>query len=70
MQTPTAVEILTAELEKAQAAQARQWQEWETRISELKYSISMLTGKEPAVIQTERFDDESPDYIKNTEDGI
>ena len=42
---------------------------YETELNEIEQQINRITGEEPT--QYKRvYDDENPDYIRNTEDGI
>lgn len=70
MKAPTAIELLISELERSKQMQAEQWDEWNRRIKELEASIFLLSGKPASELPAEKFDDENPDYIKGTEDGI
>lgn len=57
-------QLVCAERDKATA-------QFESEINELEQAIKTLTGENPkAYGLTERYDDDKPHYIKNTEDGI
>ena len=70
MKSPSAIEILSAQLEKLKISQKEHWDECEDEIQKLTASIGLLSGREVENLGKERYDDKSPTSITGTEDGI
>ena len=66
-----AVDLLIEKRNKLHAELMDVNQKYGAEIRELDSAIRNLTGESISEIETDhRYDDENPDYIKNTEDGI
>jgi len=66
--------VITTLIEKRDllvAAQRRIYEEYQKGINELEDALDTLAGKKVWRVQAaEAYDDESPNYIKNNEDGL
>jgi hypothetical protein len=66
-----AVDALVEKWRLVCAERRRMWDSFQTEINELEAAIKALTGEDAKSYGlVERYDDESLNYIKNTEDGI
>lgn len=66
-----AIEELTKKRTELDAERSRHWQEFSDEIERLDIAIALLSGKSPKEVIAEfRYDDDTPNYIKNNEDGI
>jgi hypothetical protein len=67
----TAVETLMEKRNTLLTERANMNHKYDAEIKELEKSIELLSGKKMSELEPEfRYDDENPDYIKGTEDGI
>jgi len=67
----SAVEALNQKRDELVAEQMRVYQTFQKEITEIETAIETLAGKKVwEMPRSEWFDDESPNYIKGTEDGI
>jgi len=66
-----AIKALLDEWNKLKVQQMAAWRKFQVGIDEMEASIQVLTNKPIAeVVQETTYDDENPEYIKGTEDGI
>jgi hypothetical protein len=71
MSQNAAVEALVTQREKLVSERDRMIESFNTQISEIESSIETLSGRKVwDVISETRFDDESPHYIKSSEEEI
>lgn len=67
----TAVETLMEKRNSLITEMRNMTHKYETEIKELESSIELLSGRKMKDLEPEfRYDDDNPDYIKGTEDGI
>ena len=70
MSNQLAIEILLEKREKLQQARIEFMKKSGDEIRELDHSVAALNGGKFILSKETKYDDENPDYIKGTEDGI
>jgi hypothetical protein len=66
-----AIKALLDEWSKLKVEQQSAWGKFQVAIDEIEASIQILTDKPISdVVKETTYDDENPEYIKGTEDGI
>lgn len=67
----TAIKELLRKKQELKAEQKRNWDEFEKQISDLDTAIETLSGKKVwELAKEERYDDESPIYIKGSHEEM
>lgn len=66
-----AVDALVEKWKEVVAEREKMYNDYSAQIDELETAIKLITGENPKDMPLrERYDDEHPNYIRNTEDGI